>query len=101
MHFPVTTTHSQGKSLALFCTVVDNYGDIGICWRLARQLAHEHGILVTLWVDDLRSFKRICPEVDAAAEQQHIQGIAVRFWRDQNGTFATDDIADIVIEFFG
>ena len=22
----------------IFCTVVDNYGDIGTCWRLARQL---------------------------------------------------------------
>ena len=27
----------------IFCTVVDNYGDIGVCWRLARQLVAEHG----------------------------------------------------------
>ena len=38
------------RSLDLFCKVVDNYGDIGICWRLARQLAHEHGLAVRLWV---------------------------------------------------
>ena len=25
----------------IFCTVIDNYGDIGVTWRLARQLAHE------------------------------------------------------------
>lgn len=36
------------RSLDLFCKVVDNYGDIGICWRLARQLAHEHGLAVRL-----------------------------------------------------
>jgi hypothetical protein len=24
----------------IFCRVVDNYGDIGVCWRLARRLAH-------------------------------------------------------------
>ena len=53
----------QATSLAIFCKVVDNYGDIGICWRLARQLQHEHGIAVTLWVDDLHSFQRICPDV--------------------------------------
>ena len=48
-------------SMAIFCKVVDNYGDIGICWRLARQLQREHGVAVILWVDDLISFRRICP----------------------------------------
>ncbi|HEY4316871.1 MAG TPA: elongation factor P maturation arginine rhamnosyltransferase EarP [Herbaspirillum sp.] len=87
-------------SLALFCKVVDNYGDIGICWRLARQLAHEHGIAVTLWVDDLRSFQRICPEVAIDRETQQLGAVTVRHWRDQDGVFTPDDIADIVIEFF-
>ncbi|HWT71722.1 MAG TPA: elongation factor P maturation arginine rhamnosyltransferase EarP [Oxalicibacterium sp.] len=90
----------ETRSLALFCKVVDNYGDIGICWRLARQLQQEHGIAVTLWVDDLCSFRRICPEVDIAAEVQQVAGVTVRHWRDQNGVFAQDDVADIVIEFF-
>jgi len=101
MHSPSPTSPASGKSLALFCTVVDNYGDIGICWRLARQLAHQHGIAVSLWVDKLDSFQRICPEVDSDAECQLIQNIAIRHWRDQEGVFNTDDIADIVIEFFG
>ena len=87
-------------SLALFCKVVDNYGDIGICWRLARQLAKEHGIAVTLWVDDLRSFQRICPEVAIDREAQGIGAVTVRHWRDQNGAFAAGDLADLVIEFF-
>jgi hypothetical protein len=66
------------RTLALFCKVVDNFGDIGICWRLARQLVREHGVAVTLWVDDLASFHRICPQVDAAAETQDIDGVRVR-----------------------
>ena len=37
----------------IFCRVIDNYGDIGVCWRLARQLANEFGQTVRLWVDDL------------------------------------------------
>jgi hypothetical protein len=45
----------------LFCRVVDNYGDIGVCWRLARQLTQEHGHTVRLWVDDLRAFEKLCP----------------------------------------
>ncbi|RXM05584.1 DUF2331 family protein, partial [Citrobacter sp. AAK_AS5] len=48
----------------IFCTVIDNYGDIGVTWRLARQLAREHGVPVRLWVDDLAAFSRIRPEID-------------------------------------
>ena len=64
----------RAPSLAIFCKVVDNYGDIGICWRLARQLSGEHGVAVTLWVDDLSSFRRICPEIDVTAPVQQAGG---------------------------
>jgi uncharacterized repeat protein (TIGR03837 family) len=86
-------------TLAIFCKVVDNYGDIGICWRLARQFQHEHGVAVTLWVDDLASFRRICPQV-AHAERQSVAGVVVRHWHGRDHVFAPDDVADIVIEFF-
>jgi uncharacterized repeat protein (TIGR03837 family) len=88
------------RRLDLFCRVVDNYGDIGICWRLARQLVHEHGLSVTLFVDDLLSFQRICPEVDVSAEHQQVAGVTVRHWRDQDGVYTQADVADIVVEFF-
>ncbi len=89
------------RSLALFCKVVDNFGDIGICWRLARQLQREHGLAVTLWVDDLCSFQRICPQVDLTASVQQIADVAVRRWENQETKFSSADVADIVIEFFG
>lgn len=92
---------TQPTSLALFCQVVDNFGDIGICWRLSRQLHGEHGVSVTLWVDDLASFQRICPDLDASANVQVQDGVTVRHWRDQDGVFVAADVADIVIEFFG
>ena len=87
-------------SLAIFCKVVDNYGDIGICWRLARQLQLEHGVIVTLWVDDLASFKRICPQIDVSLDIQQAVGVTVRHWRGQDGSFTPEETADIVIEFF-
>ena len=68
-------------SLAIFCKVVDNYGDIGICWRLSRQLQREHGVAVTLWVDNLESFQRICPAVAPDADAQVVEGVTVRHWR--------------------
>jgi uncharacterized repeat protein (TIGR03837 family) len=92
MAFPLT--------LDLFCRVVDNYGDIGVCWRLARQLASEHGVAVRLWVDDLASFRRICAAVDVAAEEQHVQGVTVRRWHEAMAA-SEEDVADAVIEAFG
>lgn len=35
----------------IFCRVVDNYGDAGVCWRLARQLSAEFGWRVCLHID--------------------------------------------------
>ncbi|WP_295994332.1 elongation factor P maturation arginine rhamnosyltransferase EarP [Rugamonas sp.] len=96
----MSSENTSPPTLALFCKVVDNYGDIGICWRLARQLHQEHGVAVTLWVDDLPSFRRICPAVALAAERQRVDGVDVRHWRDNDGVFSAADVADIVIEFF-
>ncbi len=76
-------TDFQPKTGDIFCAVVDNYGDIGVCWRLARQLANEHGISVRLWVDDLRSFAKLCPEVDAVLDEQRCRGVEVRRWTER------------------
>ena len=70
----------QIKSCDIFCTVVDNYGDIGVCWRLARQLVNEQGLQVRLWVDDLHSFGKLCPELDVGLETQTCRGVEVMRW---------------------
>jgi uncharacterized repeat protein (TIGR03837 family) len=66
--------------ITLFCRVVDNYGDIGVAWRLARQLQSEYLATVTLWVDDLAAFARIEPTVDAFDERQLVSGVHVLHW---------------------
>jgi uncharacterized repeat protein (TIGR03837 family) len=87
----------QTRTWDIFCTVVDNYGDIGVCWRLARQLAAEHGLRVRLWVDDLASFARICPEIVPGRDSQHGHGVEVRWWHEP---FPAVSPADVVIEAF-
>ena len=64
----------------IFCNVIDNYGDIGVSWRLARQLANDYGLVVRLFVDDLASFAKLCPEADPALEVQQRRGVEVRLW---------------------
>lgn len=63
----------------IFCRVIDNFGDIGVTWRLVRQLRQEHGWLPRLWVDDLKSFQRLEPRVSVAATQ-HIEGVEIIHW---------------------
>ena len=60
--------------------MVDNFGDIGVCWRLARQLAVEHRISVRLWVDDLVSAARLLPGLDVGRASQVIDGVEIRRW---------------------
>ena len=85
----------------LFCRVVDNYGDIGVCWRLARQLASEHHLPVRLWVDDLASFARLCPAVDPLAPVQVVESVEVCRWTDPFPSLdAHEEIAAVVIEAF-
>ncbi len=50
-----------GKLWDIFCKVVDNYGDIGVCWRLAVGLA-TRGERVRLWVDDNSALAWMCPD---------------------------------------
>ncbi len=82
----------------IFCAVVDNFGDIGVCWRLARRLSLGLGQSVRLWVDDLYSFQRLRAAVDPAQAAQTIDGIEVLGW---DAHAAAVEPADIVIEGFG
>ena len=70
----------------IFCSVVDNFGDIGICWRLSRQLVVEHGIRVQLLVDDLHSFQRICPQISPQLTRQTVAGVEVWHWPSEPGS---------------
>ena len=82
----------------IFCTVVDNYGDIGVSWRLARQLAAEYRLDVRLWVSDLQSFKLLCPEIDTQLQIQRVSGVEIRRWE---GNFPEIIPGNVVIEAFG
>ena len=87
----------HGKKWDIFCNVVDNLGDIGVCWRLARQLVAEHGLSVRLWVDDLYSLRQLCPDIQESSEEQIQRGVRVRRWASP---FPHAETADVVIEAF-
>jgi len=79
--------------------VIDNYGDIGVCWRLARQLAQPPwSRRVRLWVDDLARCHALVPGVQPEQAQQCHDGVEVRHWT--HAPTATTP-AEVVIEAFG
>ena len=73
----------------LFCRVIDNHGDVGVCWRLAADLA-SRGEQVRLWIDDDSALAWMAP--DGAP------GVSLRPWpADADAT----EPGDVVIEAFG
>lgn len=86
------------RSWDIYCTVIDNYGDIGVSWRLARMLAQERSAQVTLWVDDLTVFARIWPAIRPELPEQHCEGVTVRAWPLNGSPVAP---AEVVVEAFG
>jgi len=82
----------------IFCRIVDNYGDAGVCWRLARQLAAEHALDVTLWLDHLAPLARMAPGVRAELPTQRASHVTIRRWIDP---FDHREVADVVVEAFG
>jgi uncharacterized repeat protein (TIGR03837 family) len=77
-------------SCDIFCAVVDNYGDAGVCWRLARQLAVEYGWRLRLWIDDPTPLRLLAPDHEAGP-------VEVRLWPK---TWQPAECADVTIEAF-
>ncbi len=104
-------------SADIFCKVIDNFGDAGVCWRLARALS-ELGLKVTLWIDDVPRLHHLRPQIDVGASLQTLDGFSLRRWElksdadsevsvadsDTNSAVPSDTVympADLVIEAFG
>ena len=73
----------------VFCRVVDNLGDIGVCWRLAADLA-SRSEQVRLWVDDASALAWMAPT--------GAHGVTVVPWAEP---LPDTPPGDVVIEAFG
>jgi len=95
-------TQSPATRVDIFCRVVDNYGDIGVAWRLARQLVAEYGAEVRLFVDDVASFEKIAGyELNSKIVDGSVFPSILHWKAPPNGEFINFCYAaDIVIEAF-
>lgn len=79
---------------AIFCRVIDNFGDLGVCWRLACDLA-QRGHDVQLWLDDTTALTWMAPD--------GCPGVQVVAWT-QPLTVPSADLqraTDVMVEAFG
>ena len=87
----------------IFCRVIDNHGDLGVCWRLSADLA-SRGHNVRLWVDDASALAWMAPDMtpnaDGRAQFNTTTGtVVVRSWHDAlNGI---DLPSNVWVEAFG
>ena len=82
----------------VFCRVVDNHGDLGVCWRMAADLA-SRGHTVRLWVDDAAALAFMAP---GALQGRH-PGVTVLPWTTPIAPdlLAVLPLADVWVEAFG
>ncbi len=73
----------------IFCKVIDNYGDLGVCWRICAELA-ARGDTVRLWVDDATALAWMAPG--------GCEGVQVLPWGPAS---PAPEPGDAVIEAFG
>ena len=77
----------------IFCKVIDNFGDIGVCWRLAADLANR-AQRVRLWVDDGAALTWMAPGGNG--------GVQVLPWTESLDVSCLDSSpCDVLIEAFG
>jgi uncharacterized repeat protein (TIGR03837 family) len=82
----------------IFCQIVDNYGDAGVCWRLARSLSSRDDIRIRLFCDDLKVLDKIA--YGDAVKRGASLGIEVLPWSVAHSPEQFQQVGDVVIEAF-
>lgn len=77
----------------IFCRVIDNLGDAGVCLRLAADLA-SRGLQVCLYIDQPAVLKNLMHNTT------YSKSLSVRLWPEDTESFSASDVADVVIEAF-
>ena len=85
----------RSRQWDIFCKVIDNFGDIGVCWRLASDLA-TRGQTVRLWLDDSTALQWMAPH--------GCKGVQVMRWTQGapvDLTVIGQLPPDVIVEAFG
>lgn len=103
---PLQHPHHPQTSWDIFCRVIDNHGDLGVCWRLSADLA-QRGHAVRLWVDDVSALSWMAPQALRAQQGENTSfapkghapaSVQVMHWQDHTQASSPHEV---VVEAFG
>ena len=95
---PPPAAHPAVWRWDIFCQVIDNLGDVGVCWRLTANLA-ARGHTVRLWLDDPQALPWMAP----GALEGNWPGVTVHPWSQASDPAVLADLApaQVWVESFG
>ena len=74
----------RDANIDIFCQVVDNFGDAGFSFRLARALKMRRvDRQIRLFINELHALGHLVPELDINRAQQNIEGVDIIIINDQ------------------
>ena len=92
---------SRTLSTDIFCRVIDNFGDAGVMWRLAKALTDE-GLVVRLIIDDIETLSHLTAGLKPIAAISEQYRIEVFHWeKSWDAGECPLEPAAFVIEGFG
>jgi uncharacterized repeat protein (TIGR03837 family) len=84
----------------IFCDVIDNYGDIGFVYRLAKNLKKNiSNSEIRVFLNKLEELKELAPSTKPNAEKQEVNNIS--FIDINSKTFRNIKPSNIIIEAYG
>lgn len=96
-----SSSNCTADEVWVFVRVIDNWGDVGVGWRLCMQLACSFPWRVRLWIDDVAALGKLVLAAELAAVQD---AVMVEKWSDEDSvSLRLAQLADpvMVIETFG
>lgn len=109
---PKETTRSQKPEqsgisapfldVTILCKVVDNFGDIGVVFRLSRALSDFPNISLRIITDNLRAFSLLSPGINPGADEQFFNGWQIFNWNASDACLSafTKNPPHLIIECF-
>ena len=78
------------RNITLLCKVIDNFGDIGVVWRLARALLEctDKSLDLRIIIDDLSAFASVAPGVNTEKDDQLFSGCRILRWSPGSAALA-------------
>ena len=97
------SNQSETKEITVLCKVLDNFGDIGVVYRLCRSLMDvDSSLKLNLVVSDLKTFRRMAEGINPEKSFQTYRGWNIFDWNDREtcGKYFSENPPSVILQTF-